>query len=98
MKHLKTFEQYNQSVNEEIFGFGKKITDEDIIKYMSSHPSRRKVWAEASKDEDKKKAIMEYLRENPSLVKNDEILMNIHYDDKTKKYVKSEGVSKGNFT
>lgn len=97
MKHLKTFEQYTQPVNEEIFGFGKKVTDEDIIKYMNNHPSRRKVWAEASKDVDKKNALMEYLRANPSLVKNDEILMNIQYDANAKKYVKSEGTNKGNW-
>jgi hypothetical protein len=88
--------QLEEADLEEIFGFGgKPVTDEEIVKYMSSHPTRKKIWAKASTDADVKAALIKFLKDNKNYVKNNEVLMNIDYDPKTKSIIKTKGGAGG---
>ena len=94
MKYVKTFEQYSTDINEGWFS-SKPITDEEINKYLTSHPTRRKLLKDVQNDEVKKTALMNFLKENPKYVKDDLILQNLTYQDS--KYVVSSGANSGNW-
>lgn len=97
MKYVKTFEQYSAH-NEEFFGslFAKKpLTDDEINKYLMSHPARRMLLKNVKSDEAKKEALMNFLRENPEYVKDDLVLQNLNYENG--KFVVSRAGSSGNW-
>jgi hypothetical protein len=95
MKYVKTFEQYSTDINEG--WFSKPLTDEEINKYLTSHPTRKMLLKSIQGDEVKKTALMNFLKENPKYVKDDLILQNLSYSDKDGKYVVSSGSNSGNW-
>jgi hypothetical protein len=88
MKHMKLYEEF---VNE--FSLFRKLTDDEIVKYLEAHPARRKMWNEIKGDPEKKEAMIEFFKENPHYVKNDEIPMNIHWDEAEKEFKHADRTS-----
>lgn len=89
MKHIKLYEEYTNEFLS--FAKTKPLTDEEIIKYMESHPARKKMLDEFSKPgkEVQKQAMLNFFRENPHYVKDDEAPANIFWDNKEKKFKRS---------
>jgi hypothetical protein len=95
MKHIKTFESFSTVNEEEGLFSSKPLTDEEINKYLTSHPTRKSLLKSVESDEVKKKALMDFLKENPKYVKKDLILANVVYKDG--KYSVGSGPTSGNW-
>lgn len=75
-------------VNEGLFDkfTGKSpVTEEQIMKYINSHPGRRKAYN--SFDDKQKAAYIQFFKENPSLVNKNEIAL-VKWDAEANKFVK----------
>lgn len=69
MKHLKTFENFNSSTNEELLSniFGKKLSKDDVLKMINEHPNKKKLYDSMIKDGEKEKAekYIQFFIKNP---------------------------------
>jgi hypothetical protein len=95
MKHIKTFESFSPINEEENWFSSKPLTDDEINKYLSSHPTRKSLLKSVENDEVKKTALMNFLKENPKYVKKNLILANVVYKDG--KYTVGSGPTSGNW-
>lgn len=94
IESMKFLTDNSTEVNEGLFDKFKKapLTDEDIMSYINKHPGRRKAYG--SFDDTKKAAYLQFFKENPSLVRNNEIAL-VKWDEEVKKFVKAGVAGQG---
>lgn len=68
MKHLKTFESFENTTNEGMFGFGKK-SEEEALDIIKKHPAKNRIYQNLLDKGDKEKAkkYVEFVRSNPDV-------------------------------
>lgn len=81
MKHLTTFESFENPTNEGFLGFGKK-SREEALGIIDKHPAKRKIYNDLLKKSEDEKAekYVEFIRKNPDV-------NYVNWDDKKGKWV-----------